>query len=115
MVGVTRVFLGLLLLLSAVIKAEDVLSISFSNPTLDLGDMSSASTIAFTVDASTDYTLSAPATGVMTHTTNGATVGYCVTVSKINSTLTVTPNAFNSQLQSAGDYSSSIVLTIAAI
>ena len=105
----------LLILLFLVPCTSGAWSISFNNPTLDLSDMTGSYTAGFVVESSVDYTLSTPATGILTHTTTGDTIGYCVTVDKDNSTLTVTPNSYNTLSQRAGNYTGSIVLTMSAL
>ena len=89
-------------------------AVSFNNATLDLGDMTSASVANFTVVANTDYTVSAPANGTLNNADSGTSLAFSTSVSKANSTLTITPDAV-SATQAAGNYTANVTLTVAAI
>jgi hypothetical protein len=98
-------------LIGSIAKA---VSVSFDSATLDLGDMSDTSTANFTVVANTDYTVSAPTTGTLVNVDNGAELGFAISVSKANSSMSITPSAI-SATQAAGDYQASVTLTVSAV
>ena len=93
---------------------EKAVSVSFYNSVLDLGDMSTTSIANFTVIANTDYTVSAPTAGTLLNADNNAELDFAVSISKENSTMSITPAPI-SVTQAAGNYSANVTLTVAAV
>ena len=91
-----------------------LVAVTFDVEDLDLGDMTATYDAAFTVVANTDYTVSVPATGVLTGAVTGATLDFAASASKADGKITIDP-ADISATQAADSYASNLTLTVAAV
>lgn len=89
-------------------------AVTFDVENMDLADMTGVYEASFTVVANTDYTVSVPATGVLTGGTTGATLDYALSASKADSKITLDP-ADISATQAADTYATNITLTVSAV
>jgi hypothetical protein len=94
--------------------AEETLALSFNQSSWHLGNMKTPVVIAFSVEASVDYELSTPATGMLTNVFKNSNIDYAVVVDKANSLLTITPEYIDAA-QHAGNYTGNISLSIQVV
>ena len=93
---------------------EKSVQLSFSSNTIDLGDMKSTVVVPFSVLANTDYEVSTPSQASHLSDGLGNYVNINVYVSKENSEVTITPNAYSETLAS-GDYFGDVSISVNAL